>query len=568
MKRALQFLIPLTLFAALVVAGAWFFLSFRPDLTTSFCIDQARTSLSSGRSARAVRWYKRAWSLTPEDVQIAIELSRAYAQDGNYTKSEYTLVSAITKNPDNLSLYLELSRTYVAQDKLLDAEQMLSHTANDNIQRQLDELRPAAPVLSPESGKYSEIFDVSLHYAGGTACLAYDGDFPSMRRDLYSGPIRLAEGETRVVAVTVSDDGLVSAPAEATYIIGGIIEEVAFQDAFISRAVHEVLDKPANEPVMSNELWGLATLELPAETTDLSDILTCSSLLSLKLNDASGLDLTPLAKLTSLESLDLSGCTISTGALSAIASLPKLRELRLRGCALTDLSALSSLSSLEVLDISNNAISDLTSLQGMTSLRELYASTNTISSISALAPANQIELLDVSSNRLATLAPLDGKAALHTLIAPENKLTNLNALKNCTALARLDVSNNQITDLSPLAGLTDLATLLADHNQIEAIPDFSKAVSLNRVSLNYNQIPDLKGLGGLTYLNYVAVDYNNIRDLSPLYDCPTLVQVDAFANAVSDSVEPLTEKDVIVNYDPTFTLPDEETEDAEESEEA
>lgn len=558
MIRALKILIPLLLIAVLLVVSAWFFLSYRPDLTSSFCLRQAQNAEVAGRSRSAIRWYRYAWSLTPNDSQIAIDLAGAYAQDGNYTKAEYTLVSAITNDPENSELYLELSRTYVAQDKLLDAEQMLSRTANENVRRQLNELRPASPQLSPETGEYTDLLDVSLSYSGGIACLALDGDFPSLEKDLYAGPVTLEEGETTAIAVTVSEDGLVSTPVSATYTIGGIIREISFQDAFVSRAVHEVLDKPAGDPIMSNELWGLATLTLPADTMDLSDLTSCKTLNELILNDASGVDLTVLSELTGLESLDLSGCTISNSVLSAISSLPQLKELKLSGCALTNVSALAPLTTLEVLDLSNNAIGDVDALQGMTALREVYLGTNTLSSISPLVALDNLELLDIASNRIATLAPLEGKTKLAALTASANKLTDVNVLSGCTALKLVDVSNNQISDLTPLSSLTELGTLLADHNTVEVLPDFSKATSLNRISLNYNSIPDLNGLKGLPYLNYVSMDYNRITDLSPLLECPTLVQVDAFANAVSGTVDELLKLDVIVNYDPTYEAPPEE----------
>lgn len=557
MIRAFKILIPLLLIAALFVAGAWFFLSYRTDLTSSFCLQRAQNAENAGRNGAAVRWYNYALSLTPNDSRIAIDLAGAYAKDGNYTKAEYTLVRAISNDPENLDLYLELSKTYVAQDKLLDAEQLLSRTANENIKLQLNELRPAPPQLSPETGEYTDLLPVSLSYSGGAACLALDGDFPSLEKDLYTEPVTLEEGETTAIAVTVSEDGLVSTPVSAVYTIGGIVREVSFQDAFVARAVHEVLDKPAGSPIMSNELWGLATLTLPAETMDLIDLASCKTLNSLTLNGASGVDLTTLSELTGLESLDLSGCAISTSALSAVASLPKLKELKLSGCALTNVSALASLTGLEVLDLSNNAIGDIDALKSLTALREVYLGSNTLSSISPLAALDDLELLDIASNRVATLAPLEGKTKLAALTASTNKLTDVNVLSGCEALKLVDISNNQVSDLAPLSSLPELGTLLADHNNAETLPDFSKAVSLNRISLNYNSVPDLNGLKGLPYLNYVSVDYNRVTDLSPLLECPTLVQVDAFANAVADTVDELLKMDVIVNYDPTYEAPSE-----------
>ena len=59
------------------------------------------------------------------NANLPVRLAQAYINSGNYTKAEYTLVSAITNNPESVQLYVALSKTYIEQDKILDAEQML-----------------------------------------------------------------------------------------------------------------------------------------------------------------------------------------------------------------------------------------------------------------------------------------------------------------------------------------------------------------------------------------------------------------------------------------------------------
>ncbi len=551
MKHALKILIPLVVVAVLLSAAAWFFLSFRPDLTCQFYISRAESALSQGRPQRAVRYYTRAWELYPEDAELAIGLANAYKADGNYTKAEYTLVSAITSMPDTLELYLELSKTYVEQDKLLDAEQMLSRTANEDIKRQLDALRPEAPVIQPESGYYTEYIDVSLSYTGDAAYLSVDGDYPSLAKDLYTAPAALEIGESTVTAVVVSDDGLVSPAATAGYTVGGVIEEVSFADSAVEAAVRSVLGKEGEMPVMSNELWALTTLDLPAEAKDLSDLSVCRSLTSLSMHGTYGVDFSVLSHLTSLETLDLSGCTVSSNGIAAIGSLPKLTTLNLSGCALTDVSGLSGLTALTTLDLSGNAISDVSCLSGMTALTTVNLSGNTIGSIAPLASASGLQILDISGNQISSLTPLSRHEALTSLSASGNQISDLSALSSCTALQNLDISDNAVTDLSPVAQLAQLSVLTADYNSVSALPDFSGAAALTRISLSNNALTDLSALQGLPILNYVNVDYNQVSDLSVLADCQNLVQIDAFANPVGD-VAALVERGIIVNYDPTY----------------
>ena len=552
MKHVLKILIPLVVVVALIAGAAWYFLSYRPDLTCAFYVNRAEAAIAKGRYDRAVKYYTRAWDLYPEDTSLAIALADAYKLDDNYTKAEYTLVSAITEQPDCLDLYLALSKTYVEQDKLLDADQMLSRTSNEEIQAQLDELRPEAPVIQPESGYYSEYIDVSLSYTGDAAYLSTNGAYPSLDGDLYTEPVTLDAGETTVMAIVVSEDGLVSKAVTAGYTIGGVIEEYTFADPAVETAVRSVLGKADGEPVMTNEMWSLTDLELTSDVRDLSDLSICRGLTSLTLHEVYGIDFSILSELTALESLDLSNCTVSSGGLKAIGSLENLKSLKLSGCAITDVSALSGLTSLEVLDLSGNVISDISALGGLTALTDVNLSGNTIGVISSLASATNLTRLDITDNQVTSLTPLSNKTSLTELLASQNSIADLSPLSGCTALETLELSQNAITDLSPLASLTALVNLEANQNQIASLPDFSAATSLSQVSLSNNALTDVSGFAGLPYLNYLDIDYNQVSDLSPLVDCRNLVQVNAFANPITD-VSSLQEHGVIVNYDPTYT---------------
>lgn len=557
MKHVLKVLIPLVLVVAIAAGAAWYFLSYRPDLTCAFYVNRAEAAISQGRYSRAVKCYSRAWDLYPEDTSLAISLANAYKLDGNYTKAEYTLVSAITEMPDCLDLYLALSKTYVEQDKLLDADQMLSRTANEDIQAQLDELRPEAPVIQPESGYYTEYIDVSLSYSGDAAYLSTEGAYPSLDGDLYTGPVTLDAGESTVVAIVVSEDGLVSKAVTAGYTIGGVIEEYTFTDPAVESAVRSILGKEADDPVMTDEMWSLTTLELTSDVRDLSDLSICRGLTNLTIHDVYGIDFSILSELTALETLDLSNCTVSSGGLKAIGTLKNLKTLKLSNCAITDVSSLATCTSLQVLDLSGNVISDISPLSALTALTDVNLSGNTIGSIASLASATGLTRLDITSNQVASLTPLSNKSALTELLASQNSISDLTPLSTCTALETVELSNNSISDLTPLAGLTALVNLEANQNSIATLPDFSAATALSQVSLSNNALTDVSGFSGLPYLNYLDIDYNNVSDLLPLLDCRNLVQVNAFANPITE-VSELQEHGVIVNYDPTYTADSEE----------
>ena len=166
MKRVLKIVIPLVVVLALLGGCAWFFLAYRSDLTAHFLTGQAERMMEAGRYNRAIQYETWAWKLAPDDEEIPLSLARAYAASGNYTKAEYTLVNAIAATPKNVALYVELCQVYVAQDKLLDAVQMLDRVQDETVREELAAMRPAAPELSPEDGYYTEYIEVSADGGG------------------------------------------------------------------------------------------------------------------------------------------------------------------------------------------------------------------------------------------------------------------------------------------------------------------------------------------------------------------------------------------------------------------
>jgi len=549
MKHALKILIPLVVVAALVVGGCWFFLNYRPDLTCRILTNRAAAAMDAGRYPRAVSLYQQAAKLDPDNTTLAVELADAYEHIDNYTKAEYTLVSAISDHPDVLNLYLALSRVYVAQDKLLDAEEMLSRVADSSVREQLSAMRPAAPVIQPGSGYYSQYVDASLSYSGGAAYLTTDGTFPSLADNLYTDPVQLQAGESKVEAVVVSDEGLVSPLAESGFTIGGVIEKYTFTDPAFEACVRKVLNKGKDDAVMTNELWALTSLDLTDDVADLSDLEQCHGLTSLSMHGTYGVDFSVLSKVPSLTTLDLSGCTVSSAGVEAIGSLTSLTSLNLSGCALTDISSFSGLTALTKLDLSSNAVSDLTALSGMSALEELKLGTNAVTSLTPLAACSSLKYLDVSSNQVTSLAALKNKKSLISLAAAGNQIADLSPLSGCAALQLLDVSSNSISDLSPIASLAYLQSVLANHNTLVKVPNFSAAQQLAKISLSNNAITDISGLAKLPILNYVDLDYNKVTSLDALKECGNLVQVDASNNPLTN-VSALTEHGVIVNYTP------------------
>ena len=564
MKRVLKIVIPLVVVLALLGTAAWFFLSFRADLTAGFLRGQAAKMVEKERYSRAVTYYNWAWQLDPENQEIPLALAEAYAGSGNYTKAEYTLVRAISARPQDVDLYVALCQVYVAQDKLLDAVQMLDRTSDAEVKAALDELRPAAPVLSPENGYYTEYIEVTADGGGNAVYLSIDGDYPSMEDDAYTGPVTLPGGETMVMAVAVDENQMVSQAVQNGYTIGGVVEPVTLNDPAIDAAVREQLGMTAGETLMTDDLWSIAELTLPDTVADLADLSHFTGLTTLTIQNVSGLDFSVLSQLTSLQTLDLSGCTISTGSLDAIAGLTGLRVLRLNNCALTDINALSQLTALTELQLANNSLTDIGVTSLMLDLETVTLTNNPVTSIAGLSACTKLKSLDISGCSVTSIASLSGKTALETLLAGNNQIADLSPLEGCTALAVLEVPYNLVSDISVLAQLPALTRFVGNNNQITAVPDFDEETSkLQYIQLDYNEVADLAGLQGINSLNYVYADYNQVETILPLKNNINLIQINVWDNPIpEEEVKSLQENSIIVNYNPNYEPPEEDGEEA------
>ena len=560
MKHALKIILPIILILALIIGACCFFLIARRDLTESIFVYWGEHFYEAGRYSRAVAFYKAAMHFAPKDADLAIRLADAYKKSGNYTKAEYTLVSAITQIPDSVQLYVALSKTYVEQDKLLDAETMLGRITNDAVRTQIDALRPAAPVIEPESGNYSEYIDVTVTGASGTVYAVCNSDFPASEQDVYTGPISLEAGESKIVALSVAENGLVSDAVYAGYTVGNVVEEVKLADAGMDAYVRELLGKTAGSAIMSDELWAVEELDLPDTVASLEDLPYFTGLHSLSLHHGTGLDLSVLSQLPTLRKLDLSGCTLSTAAMNTIVTLSELTSLNLSGCAVAEIDALIGLQKLETLDLSNNTVSDLTALSALLALRELNLTNNPITSLSNLKNCTELETLYAGQCAITRIAGLADHTKLKTLVLSGNKITDISALAGCTAIETLDLSGNSISDISVVSGFKKLVDLNVSSNQITDLPQFDADTPLWHVDISHNQVESLAGLEGNLAVNFINADYNRVKSVAKLESCIMLVRMNLWDNPVdADEVKQLQDIGILINYNPNYVEPETES---------
>lgn len=571
MKNSSKRLVPIALVLLIIASLVWYCFVYDRDFTRDMLLNQARYHSSNGNPSMASWFYDLAYEHSGQDENVAIELANQFKAEGNFTKAEYTLSNAIADG-GTAELYIALCKTYVEQDKLLDAVNMLDNIADAEIKAEIDAMRPAAPVSDPVPGFYSQYIPVNLTTAAGTIYYTTDGEYPSTDDVPYAEAFTLGSGETTVLAVSVAENGLVSPRSIFGYTVGGVIEEVVFDDTAIEAAVREMIDREDSEALFSNELWGITSFTLPAEAVYCDDLTKLTYLESLEIEGQTFDSLRFLSSLTELTELKLTDCRLQSEDLTIIAALPNLEQLTLSDCGLSTISGLDKAQNLKYLNLSNNtirnleplaylmklqeidlqhnALTGLSALSGLTDLQKLNVAYNSLTSVAPLATCTKLTWLEATNNELIALSGIDNLPALSYLSVNHNALTDVSLLASRTTLTELHVANNEIEDISSLSALVNLEVLDFSNNLVKNLPAWTDDAKLRVIDGSHNEIETLDNLKNQMNLTHVYMDYNKIESVSALEDCYKLVLVNVYGNDI-ESVKELTEHDIIVNWDPT-----------------
>ena len=235
--------------------------------------------------------------------------------------------------------------------------------------------------------------------------------------------------------------------------VEGISESVTFSnvaadipDPNLRAAIEDTLSKTPGTPIAPAEMAALTHLE--ARNANISDLTGLEFATNLKWlwldgeevrtgvwsNSNSVSDLSPLAGLIHLESLDLWKNSVSD--ISALAGLTDLTHLGLVGNRISDISALVDLANLESLWLDGNNITDISAVAGLTNLTRLGLGNNTIMAISALVGLTHLTVLRLG----------------------DNSISDISAVETLTKLTELWLDRNNITDLSPLVANVGLGS--------------------------------------------------------------------------------------------------------------
>lgn len=210
------------------------------------------------------------------------------------------------------------------------------------------------------------------------------------------------------------------APVEPDTMDDEAAEVVVFDDAVLEALVREAIDKPEGVITAADAL-SVTELDMQMQGVDpdqpyihsLEALRYFSNLTYLGLgyavqnaeNPADPIDISPLAELTKLTSLQMGGLVIDD--LSVVANMPHLISLTVfGGKRLTDLSPLSGLTELQALTLNNNRISDVSPLAGLTKLIYLDLQANQITDVTPLAGLTGLTRLFLANNPIQDYTPL------------------------------------------------------------------------------------------------------------------------------------------------------------------
>ncbi|MDC0711754.1 leucine-rich repeat domain-containing protein [Stigmatella sp. ncwal1] len=273
-------------------------------------------------------------------------------------------------------------------------------------------------------------------------------------------------------------------------------------------------------------------VEIRRHVSDLSPLASLQGLRSLNLSGSQVSDLSPLASLQGLQSLNLSGSQVSD--LSPLASLQGLRSLNLSGSQVSDLSPLASLQGLQSLNLSGSQVSDLSLLATLQGLQSLNLSGSQASVLPLLAALKNLQSLNLSDAQVSDLPPLTEFQGLQSLTLSDAQISDLSPLTELQGLQSLTLSGSQISDFSPLTQLQGLQSLNLSGSQISDLSPLAVLQGLQSLFLSSSQISDLSPLAALQGLQSLFLSGSQISDLSPLAALQGLQSLFLSGSQISD----------------------------------
>lgn len=194
----------------------------------SYYVARAYDKAGAGDYDGAVQEIEEALSLGKTGTtRISLLLSKAEyeAKAGDQETAMETLQEILGSAMDSsevLSAYSRIIEIYSSRGDYATIARILRDYADDEVQSSFRQYMVYQPQFDPPSGSYEGDLQVSITTQGdGSIFYTLDGSRPTTSSSLYTGPILLTPGVTRVTAIYINRFGVVSRSVSRLYSIAG-----------------------------------------------------------------------------------------------------------------------------------------------------------------------------------------------------------------------------------------------------------------------------------------------------------------------------------------------------------
>jgi Leucine-rich repeat (LRR) protein len=192
---------------------------------------------------------------------------------------------------------------------------------------------------------------------------------------------------------------------------------------------------------------------------------------------------------------------------------------------ISDLSPLAKLSELKTINISGTHVDDLTPIRNLTRLENLVISKTLVHSLDPLRHAINLKSLDVSHTSISDLSPLSAFPSLERINISNTLVEDLSPLTSLILLRDIRLANTPVMDISPLNGLNSCIVIDISNTGISNIDALGNLQSLERLHADNTKITGLEALKGLTNLQYLLIEGTAINNIQVLSGLPSLQRI-------------------------------------------
>ncbi len=213
------------LFLTQTYPGQYWLATIGRDASPEAYHQLGKNRMTDGLISSAVTALEIAQSKDPNNLDILIDLGRAYIGNGQTDEAETAFTRAIQYWPAYPEPYRRVIDIMLTQGRNYEAlktvELAIEETGAADFPVMYNQMIPPEPTVDAKQigRRYDEEFDLTINYVeGGTLYYSLLGKDPVTEGEVYTGPIHMAEGSYRLVAV-VEKDGMYSEQLIQSYVI-------------------------------------------------------------------------------------------------------------------------------------------------------------------------------------------------------------------------------------------------------------------------------------------------------------------------------------------------------------